>query len=53
MGKPTREEWLLKSEHDAMNAGAKAAKARAIQDYNVMMGNIEDPEEEEGDEEDE
>ena len=52
--KATREEWLLKAEHDAMNANAEAAKATAIQDYNIMMGNLEDPseDEEEGDGED-
>lgn len=53
MGKSTREEWLLKAEHDAMNAEAKASETKAFIDYNVMMGNIEDPsedEEEEGEE---
>ena len=33
------------------NAQAAAVKAAAVQDYNIMMGNLEDPEEE--DEEDE
>ncbi len=33
-------------------AEAQAARAKAVQDYNIMMGNIEDPSEEE-DEEDE
>ena len=47
MGNPTKEEWLLKAEHDAMNAGAEAANAKAVQDYNIMMGNLEDPSEEE------
>ena len=35
-------------------AEAQAARAQAVQDYNIMMGNLEDPaedeEEEEGDE---
>ena len=36
------------------NAEALAASTKAVQDYNMMMGNLEDPsEEEEGDEEDE
>lgn len=35
-------------------AEALSAKNKAVQDYNIMMGNLEDPsEEEEGDEEDE
>ena len=34
-------------------AKAQAAKARAVQDYNIMMGNLDDPEEDEEDEEDE
>ena len=34
-------------------AEALAAKSKAVQDYNIMMGNLEDPEEEEGDAEDE
>lgn len=34
-------------------AAALAAKSKSVQDYNIMMGNLEDPEEEEGDEEDE
>lgn len=32
-------------------AAANAARARAVEDYNIMMGNLEDPAEE--DEEDE
>ena len=51
MANPTREEWLLKAEHDAMNAAAEAAKSKAVQDYNIMMGNIEDPTEDEEEEE--
>ena len=47
MANPTREEWLLKAEHDAMNAAAEAANTKAVQDYNIMMGNLEDPGEEE------
>ena len=31
-------------------AEALAAKSKAVQDYNIMMGNLEDPEEEEEDE---
>jgi len=31
-------------------AQALASQAKAIQDYNIMMGNIEDPAEEEGEE---
>ena len=45
MDKPTREEWLLKAEHDAQNASAEAASNKAVQDYNIMMGNLEDPSE--------
>lgn len=52
MANPTIEERMLKLEQDATNARAEAAKAQAIQSYNIMMGNIEDPSEEE-DEEDE
>lgn len=50
MANPTKEEWLLKAEHDAMNAGAEAANAKAVQDYNIMMGNLEDPSEEDEEE---
>ena len=32
------------TEREAANAAA--AKAKATQDYNIMMGNLEDPEEE-------
>ena len=28
------------------NANAQAAKAQAVQDYNIMMGNLEDPSDE-------
>lgn len=31
-------------------ANARAAKTAAVQDYNIMMGNLEDPDEEEEDE---
>ena len=51
MSKPTKEEWLLKAEHDAMNANAEACRNKAALDYNIMMGNLEDPEEDEGEEE--
>ena len=50
MSKPTKEEWLLKAEHDAMNANAEACRNKAALDYNIMMGNLEDPEEDEGEE---
>lgn len=33
------------------NAEALAAKNKAVQDYNIMLGNLEDPEEEEEEEE--
>lgn len=32
-------------------AEALTAKNKAVQDYNIMMGNLEDPEEDEGEEE--
>ena len=44
---PTIQEWLLKAEQDAMNARAEATRAQAVENYNIMMGNLEDPEEEE------
>lgn len=53
MASPTIEERMLKLEQDATNARAEAAKVQAVQSYNVMMGNIEDPSEDEEDEEDE
>lgn len=34
-------------------ANAQAAKTQAVQDYNIMMGTIEDPSEEPDDEEEE
>ncbi len=37
----------VEEERDNELAAEKAAKARAVQDYNIMMGNLEDPEEEE------
>lgn len=39
---------------EAENAAAQAARSKALEDYNIMMGNIEDPseDEEEGDGED-
>lgn len=37
----------VEEERDNELAAAKAAKARSVQDYNIMMGNLEDPEEEE------
>ena len=33
----------VEEERDNELAAEKAAKARAVQDYNIMMGNIEDP----------
>ena len=45
----TIEERLLKIEHDAWLANYMANRNKATQDYNIMMGNIEDPEEEEED----
>ena len=47
----TLEERLLKAEQDAMNARAEAERLRSVQEYNVMMGNMEDPAEEEEDDE--
>ena len=44
-------ERLLKAEHDAMNARAEAESLKAVQDYNIMMGALEDPAEEEEDDE--
>lgn len=50
----TIEERLLKAEHDAMNARAEAESLKAVQEYNIMMGTLEDPaEDEEEEEEDE
>lgn len=46
-------ERLLKAESDARYAVALAAENKAVNDYNILMGNIEDPAEEEEDEEDE
>lgn len=39
----TIQEWLLKAEQDAMNARAENEQLRAIQDYNIMMGILDDP----------
>lgn len=44
---------LLKAEQDARNAQAFAMQNQAVIDYNVMMGNIEDPSEEEEEEDNE
>ena len=37
----------LEQQAEQENAEALAAKNKAVQDYNIMMGNLEDPEEEE------
>jgi hypothetical protein len=39
----TIQEWLLKVEQDMMNARAENEQLRAIQDYNIMMGSLDDP----------
>ena len=44
---------LLKLEHDLRNEAWKAEKDRAITEYNIMMGAIEDPSEDEEGEDDE
>lgn len=44
---------LLKLEHDLRNAVWKAELERAVTDYNIMMGVLEDPSEDEEDEDDE
>ena len=41
----TIQERLLKAEHDAINARAEAENLRAVQDYNIMMGILDDPSE--------
>lgn len=37
--------------HLTENARAEAAEVKAVTDYNIMMGNLEDPSEEEEEEE--
>ena len=37
--------------HQADNARAAAEKVEAVQTYNIMLGNLEDPSEEDGEEE--
>lgn len=44
---------LLKLEHDMRNEAWKAERDRAITEYNIMMGTLEDPSEGEEDESDE
>lgn len=41
----------LQQQAEQEYAEALAAKSKAVQDYNIMMGNLEDPEEEEEEEE--
>ena len=48
--KITKEERLLKAEHDALNARAEAFKTTANLDYVAMMADIEIPTEEDEDE---
>lgn len=36
-------EKVLKVEHDAWYANYIAQQAAGVQDYNIMMGNLEDP----------
>lgn len=47
----TERERELHTEHEAWYAATKAAQNRANIDYNIMMGNLEDPNEEEEDDE--
>ncbi len=42
---------LLKAEQDARNAVAMAAENKAVTDYNMLMGILEDPSEDEEEEE--
>ena len=41
----TEQELLLKAEHDAWLSNYKAEQMQAIQDYNIMMGVLDDPSE--------
>ena len=44
----------IEQQTEMENAQATAARNKAVQDYNIMMGNLDDPsEEDEEDEEDE
>lgn len=40
----------LRERHEAENARAAAEELKAMVDYNIMMGNLEDPKEEEEEE---
>ena len=42
----------LEKQAEAEKTASRAARSKAVEDYNIMMGNLEDPSEEE-DEEDE
>ena len=49
----TRNKMDLKDKAVLENTIAENARLKAMLDYNIMMGNIEDPDAAEGDEEDE
>ena len=49
----TRNKMDLKDKAVFENTIAENERLKAMLDYNIMMGNIEDPDAEEGDEEDE
>ena len=53
MGLITRNKMDLTEKALLENTIAENEKLKAMLDYNIMMGNIEDPDAEEGDEEDE
>lgn len=36
----------LEKQAEAEKAASQAARSKAVEDYNIMMGNLEDPEEE-------
>lgn len=36
----------LAKQAEAEKAASQAARSKAVEDYNIMMGNLEDPEEE-------
>lgn len=41
----------LEEQAEREYAACLAVRSKAVEDYNIMMGNIEDPEEEEGEDE--
>ena len=46
-----KETMNLRDRADQENMGARATQMQALQDYNIMMGNLEDPEEAEEEDE--